>query len=136
LWLGAAGALPFLAGAVLAHIRDAAHAGWAVAAALAYGAVILSFLGGIQWGLAMSVVAPATRLWHRLGASVLPALLGWLALLLPQGAGVLVLAGGFAVMLIGDLMLTRDGAAPLWYPRLRSPLSAVVIACLAALALA
>jgi hypothetical protein len=89
--LGLAGLLPFLAGAALQWFTPP---GWRMLAALAlltYGAVIVSFLGGIHWGLAMRAgQAPSARLvW-----GVIPSLLGWLGILLdsPWGQAVLVLS--------------------------------------------
>lgn len=120
-WLGFAGLLPF-AGAALAGLVP----GLRVPAAqilLAYGAVILSFLGGIRWGLAMGTPDAA----YRLGISVVPSLLGWIALLLPTRAGLLLLAAGFAAMTVADFRLPE---APAWYPRLRLPLSCGAIASL------
>ena len=120
-WLGSAGLLPFLAAAaVLVLQRPAPPA--ALQALLAYGAAILSFLGGIHWGLAVAMARPQ-RLWSRLGLSVVPALLAWVALLLPDAAGLLLLSAGLALTLVADLRATSAGLAPNWYPRLRLPLS-------------
>jgi hypothetical protein len=125
-WLGFAGLLPFAAFA-LAGLWPAApfHAA-APAVLLAYGAVILSFLGGVRWGLAMAAADPA-RLAVRLGFSVLPSLLAWVGLLLPRAAGLSLLAAGFVLMLVADLRLA---AAPAWYRRLRLPLSAGAVGAL------
>lgn len=134
-WLGFAGLLPFAAAAVAALVPGMPLHGYALPALLAYGAAILSFLGGIRWGLAMTALPPGTTaalppgtvsasppdvMALRLGFSVLPSLVGWLALLLPPGQGLLLLALGFAAMLVAD---QRIGFAPAWYPRLRLPLS-------------
>lgn len=126
LWLGLAGLLPFaaaiLAGALLAApFHELAHR-----ALIGYGAVILSFLGGVRWGVAMVVDSPA-ELFPRLGFSVLPALGGWTALLLPTAEGLMLLALGFALMLFADRRFT---AAPGWYRRLRLPLSVGAICAL------
>ena len=85
--LGYAGLLPFLAGAVAVAISDdtvRGHLGWAL---LAYGATIVSFLGGIHWGAAMQrgVDTPQALAW-----GVMPQLVGWLSLLLPLRMGLLV----------------------------------------------
>ena len=124
-WLGFAGLLPFAAAALLALTPNAPLHTLALPALLAYGAVILSFLGGIRWGLAMA--ANAADLPARLALSVLPSLLAWLALLLAPRAGLLLLALGFAAMLLLD---QRIGDAPAWYPRLRLPLSLGALAAL------
>ncbi len=88
--LGHAGLVPFVAGALLLWLGLAPELHDFVAQALsAYAALILSFLGGIHWGLAMRHSAPPASL---LAWGVVPALLGWLAVLMPPHAG-LVLHG-------------------------------------------
>jgi hypothetical protein len=89
---------------------------------LAYGASILSFLGGIQWGLAVARPDGA-GLAVRLALSVVPSLAAWLALLLPVRPGLLVLAVSLAAVLAADLRAAQHGLAPPWYPKLRLPLS-------------
>ena len=132
-WLGGAGALPFIAGVVLEAAGEPALAAWALQALRAYGAVILSFMAGIHWGLAMadSGTGPGQgATWARLGLSVTPALVGWLALLVPQAPGLVLLAVSFAALLAIDLVSVRRGMAPAWYPRLRWPLTGIVVICL------
>lgn len=124
--LGLAGVLPFLALAILT-LAGGAHASFALSALLGYGAVILSFLGGIHWGLGIGRDRPSGGL---LGIGVLPSLVGWAALLVggKLGLGLLVLA--FPLVLAVDLRLTRDSLAPAWFPRLRVVLTSAVVACL------
>jgi hypothetical protein len=124
--LGLAGVIPFVAGA-LGSFWPGALGALATAALLAYGAVILSFLGGIHWGLAIGRGDPS---YPRLGVGVVPSLLGWVALLLGGGAGLLLLAAAFVAVLWLDVQLTRDGMAPAWFPRLRAVLTAAVALCL------
>ncbi|BCX19300.1 MAG: hypothetical protein KatS3mg117_2982 [Geminicoccaceae bacterium] len=130
--LGFAGLLPFVAGA-LAALAGGPLGPWASAALLAYAAVILSFMGGVHWGLAMSAERPS---WLRYGASVVPALLGWAALLLGGRFGFLLLVASFASLLAYDLGAVRAGEAPAWYPRLRWPLTTGVVLTLLLAALA
>ena len=131
-WLGGLGAIPFvgLSAAVLFLSGPARVA--AVHALLAYGAVILSFLGGVHWGLAMAGTGGADRdrLWLRLIVSVTPSLAAWAALLVGGRAGLFVLAASVAAMLWVDLRATRLGQAPRWYPALRIPLTVVVVTAL------
>jgi hypothetical protein len=91
-------------------------------ALLAYGASILSFLGGIRWGLAVAQPGRA-RLWPELSLSVLPSLLAWAALLVPRSWGFWLLAITLAAQLLLDLRATRQGVAPSWFPKLRWPLT-------------
>jgi Protein of unknown function (DUF3429) len=95
--LGYAGLLPFVAGALLAG-QGLAGAAWL----LTYAASIVSFLGGIHWGLALREPQPrsASLLW-----GVTPSLLAWVALLLPAGAGLLVSAGALVTCYAVDRRL-------------------------------
>lgn len=123
--LGGAGLIPFFAAALAAVWPGFADHDFALRALIAYGAVILSFLGGVRWGLAIAERPDA--LWGPLAVSVAPSLGGWVALLLPAGTGLVLLALGFAVMVALDGRLV---AAPAWYRRLRLPLSAGAILAL------
>ena len=136
-WLGAGGVIPFAVLALGSAFGDAALGLRVVPALIAYGAVILSFLGGVHWGLAIAGfgAAGSAAMWPHLGLSVVPSLVGWAALLVPTSAGLPVLAAAFAAMLVIDLRATRRGAAPAWYPLLRWPLTAAVVAALVIAAL-
>lgn len=132
-WLGGAGAIPFVVGAAVAIASQDEFRFWTQSVLAAYGACILSFLGGIHWGLAIAPAAHGPH-WSRLGFSVVPALIAWLTFLFPMTPGLLLLALAFAVLLAGDFAAVRMGWAPPWYPRLRVPLTVVVLACLVAAA--
>ncbi|NBN64212.1 DUF3429 family protein [Microvirga tunisiensis] len=141
-WLGATGVIPFAAPTLLLLVAPglvpAPLAPLLPLALAAYGAVILSFLGGVHWGLGLSAsMAGRTDpgLARRLVISVIPSLVGWVALLLPAATGLLLLALAFPLMLAVDLKAAREGAVPAWYPRLRIPLTACVTALLLAGAL-
>jgi hypothetical protein len=103
-----------------------------VQALVAYGATILSFLGGVHWGLAIGSRdgADPGRLPARLILSVIPSLAAWAALLCPQTAGLFILALSIAAMLWVDVRATQSGDAPPWYPKLRIPLTSMVVASL------
>ena len=125
-WLGYLGALPFIACAALALLAEDPVRALALQGLLAYGAVILSFVGALHWtrGLQAGAAATGTGL---LVISVLPALLGWIALLLPWPEGGVLLAVGFALMYLFD---RRAWSAQPWFQRLRLHLSATAILCL------
>ena len=94
---------------------------------LAYGAVILSFMGGVHWGWAMAADEPS---YARLGTSVLPSLLGWVGLLVGGTLGFIILAVSFAALLWLDLQAIAEGRAAPWYRTLRWPLTLIVVASL------
>lgn len=84
-----------------------------------YGASILSFLGGVHWGLALR--APSTRDFIY---SVTPSLIAWGAALAPPPQGLAVLSGGFVAAWMWDEVRFRGGSkVPSWYRRLRRPLT-------------
>lgn len=128
IWLGGTGALPFVALSAMTVLADVSLAQRAVFALTAYGAVILSFLGGIQWGSAMSARPPIPA--ARLVVSVLPSLAAWAALLIAPRMALWILAGLFVGVLFIDLRATKQGFAPAWFPKLRVPLTIVVVASL------
>lgn len=118
--LGPAGLIPFFGLAVGAWLGSA----WAAPALAAYGATILAFLGAVHWGLALRA-PPAERDadWARLGLGVVPALIGWVALLLPLGVGLLLLAGAILAAAGVEAAASDRGWVPRSYMRLRWALS-------------
>ncbi|WP_209318502.1 DUF3429 domain-containing protein [Falsiroseomonas selenitidurans] len=127
--LGAAGLLPFLLLA-LALAAGFPQAGPALAA---YGATILAFLGAVHWGLALAAPGPADP--ARLVLGVVPALLAWLALLLPLQPGLALLAAGILATAAVEQRGMRAGLLPQPYMRLRWWLSGGAGFCLLAGAL-
>ena len=132
LWLGGLGAFHFVALAGAEPFLEGAPRLLVAHALVAYGATILSFLGGVHWGLA---IASRSNAGHpefrtRLIVSVVPSLAAWVALLFPERIGLLIVAAAIAAMLWVDLRATRAGHAPPWYPKLRIPLTCVVVAAL------
>ena len=95
-------------------------------ALLGYGAIILSFLGGVRWGVAMSETSP-TRIVSQLCVSIIPSLVGWTAFLIENQIGLLILTAAFFLLLLLDYKLP---GAPSWYFGLRIILSTAVIASL------
>jgi hypothetical protein len=59
--------------------------------------------------------------------SVIPPLAGWTALLVAENIGLLILAIAMAAMLGVDIWATQVGHAPPWYPKLRIPLTCIVV---------
>ncbi len=97
-----------------------------------FGAVILSFLGGIYWGWELAICYAQTQAVStpRLIIGILPPIFGWLSLLLPVTLAGLALAGCFAALLAYDLWRTNHHLAPRWYPNVRIPVTVVVITSL------
>jgi hypothetical protein len=130
LLLGLGGVLPFAAcAAALLVLDDADWRAQAAQALAAYGAVILSFLGGVRWGAAFAL--PRAQLTPELALAVIPSLLAWCALLLPGDVQPLMaLALGIGVFGVLDVREGGRGGWPAWYPRLRLLLTVLVLVCL------
>jgi hypothetical protein len=138
---GGGGLIPFVATAIAAWMIEPVLSPWAVFAQLAYGTAILSFLGAAHWGLALAGQGAggdsrAASTWRRLGLSVLPAVVAWASLLVAMAPqfqvwALLLQIGAFVALFFGDLRAVRLGLAPVWYPRLRKPLTIVVVLALA-----
>ena len=129
LLLGLAGLLPQLWAATLLLLGNPEARFTALALAFAYAALILSFLGGMWWGMAAQARnAAAVPNWVWV-ASVLPSLIA-LGSAIPWAVGArwpgpsLVLLG-LAVLasLLIDRRLVRQALAPPWWMALRIPLS-------------
>lgn len=137
--LGYGGALPFLGGAIAASQQMVI---WGLAPTyflISYGAVILSFLGGLHWGRVITSPFgdehyasrrsdPVWLIW-----SVCPSLLGWVALLLPIKFAAVVLSLCFLAALQIDLKLLRKHTWPCWMQPLRLHLSLIAVASLTSL---
>jgi hypothetical protein len=124
--LGIAGLIPFVTLAV-AEAAGWRLLGWSPAfqhAALAtYGALIVSFLGGIRWGLAVGMEDQrAARIEYAL--SVVPQLLAWVSLAAPHPWDLRALAAIVIGLGFLDYTLVVGGKAPTWFGRLRLGLSA------------
>ncbi len=137
--LGAAGLIPFVATAVQVS------AGWPLSPRMTgpalynltiYAGVILSFLGGVQWGLALARPVPGgiqpggIQDLRRYGVSVLPSLAAWAGLWFAARNGLLLLTASFVASLVYDLWTVRLGEAPAWYGRLRIGLTVIVVTAL------
>ena len=132
--LSLAGALPFVAGAAVLWTGPAAYAPSALQALITYAAVILSFLGGIQWGIGVSVSETAPRSAQSLFLlSVVPALLAWAMLFIDtSGARLLVAIFLFGFVWLIDALLHLQALIPDWFFRLRCLITPIVIGSLMA----
>ena len=126
--LGYGGALPFIGFGALVATGSAI---WEIefdTILLCYGAVILSFLGGLHWGRLASGDRQITSgdnvflLW-----SITPPLVAWIAVLLPQAIGAIVMTGCFGLAYFIDVDLCRSGEWHSWMKSLRLHLT--LIAC-------
>ncbi|MFK8034188.1 MAG: DUF3429 domain-containing protein [Hyphomicrobiales bacterium] len=124
-WLGYTGLIPFVAAAIGTFVfrSDIETQVFLGTTLLVYGAVLLSFLGGIRWGTALSIRNRGDQM-RQLCFSVLPTLLGWICVLLPsQSIALMILAIGFSGQLYFDLHSTAQELLPRWFGKLRIQLT-------------
>ena len=121
--------MPFAASSAVAVLASPQIAAHGESALLVYGAVILSFLGGILWGriLALGCVEAVSKETRSLIVSIVPSLIGWIAVLIGPGLGLPALAIAFFLMLATDLIHAKCNLLPAWYSKLRVPLTLTVI---------
>jgi len=142
--LGLAGLLPFVGlGIAALATPDEVAAQRFLLALVAYGAVILAFLGGVHWGFVLhpsalpeGLNAGERRDATRLGLGVLPSLIGFGALLFTllgvAEVGLAVLVVGYLATIVTEQQLRRRTPVPGGYLTLRWILSVVVLVVLIA----
>ncbi|MGB1106730.1 MAG: DUF3429 domain-containing protein [Candidatus Puniceispirillaceae bacterium] len=131
--MGFGGLIPFFVCAGAAHSGVAPWAGLALIICGVYGAVILSFIGAVHWGLAMQ--ADRSQRWFIW--SVVPALCAWPPIVfLDTRTALLALVPGFLLCWSVDRHAAEAGLIPAWYMRLRHMLTLGASMGLAAASLA
>lgn len=138
--LGLAGLIPFAACAIAVWTSSPIVQVEGVGLLLTYAAVILTFLGGVHWGRALAGKHAGEHAeersgdlnWMRLGWSVTPSLIAWIALRMSPGFTIIVFIAAFAVAFLVDRHAVRAGFFPDWYLPLRKVLTLGVMACLIA----
>lgn len=100
--LGYAGLVPFVGLALLMWLVNADLHPFVALAMGAYGATVVSFLGGIHWGIGLrdAAVTQRVHLFHFVWG-IVPPLMAWVAMLMPAYAGLpllgLVMVGCYLV---------------------------------------
>jgi hypothetical protein len=129
--LGYAGLIPFVAMALACWVVDPSWLGDFIKGQLAYGVIILSFLGGVHWGATiLSGELSIERTRRSLLWGVTPPLLAWLATM-TGGFGFAVLMAGFIAAYQVDKRAFAWYRMPDWLIGLRFRLTCVVVPALA-----
>ena len=127
LQLGYAGLMPFFLMTVGVWPAEATWIGDFVKGQLAYAMVILSFLGGVHWGVALlSNTLPEEISRRALVWGVTPSLIAWCATLF-SGFGFAVMMAGFIAALQVDKQLYAAYGMPGWLIPMRKRLTTVVV---------
>jgi hypothetical protein len=111
--LGLAGLLPFFAAAGFAALGPAGWSAAGLPVLWAYGSLIVSFLGGIHWGIAMRDARPApAALWW----GVTPSLVAWVGWLLPLASGLWATAAALVMCWLADRLRYPRHGLQAWMP--------------------
>ena len=130
--LGLAGLIPFFAGAAaLWTPLPVLTPELGLRLIIAYGAIILSFLGGIRWGTAIGPY-DTRRQGLEFSASVLGSLAGLAAVFIPPVPALTLLITGFLMQGLWDVMSVEAGRLPSWFGKLRMLLTAGAVVSLVA----
>jgi Protein of unknown function (DUF3429) len=126
LWLGIAGALPFWLAAFSFFTGLLMTEGQSLAVALAYGGLMLAFLGGIRWGVALGATDESRRARELIGGAV-PVLMGLAAFFLAPPIGLSLIIIALFIQALADVMSADRGALPGWFGRLRALLTVLAV---------
>jgi hypothetical protein len=146
--MGLAGGLPYVASAgttvYLSHQAGLAAAGTltnidpgvaltildqALNFQVTYGAVLLSFLGALHWGMEFAGLG-GFKGYPRLFLGVSPAVLAWSTITLQPTSALLCQWLGFTALWYADNQATTAGWTPKWYSQYRFYLSILVGTCI------
>uniref|UniRef100_A0A224XZE0 Putative conserved plasma membrane protein n=1 Tax=Panstrongylus lignarius TaxID=156445 RepID=A0A224XZE0_9HEMI len=92
-----------------------------------YAATLSAFAGGMKWGYALNETEHKPT-WENLGWAIVPQMLGWFGLMLPQPVGFLLVTVAIAVSTFIDLTAT---CYPCWFKAIRLALTIPALLCLA-----
>ncbi len=134
--LAYAGLVPFVVMATLMWLIDADLHPFVTLALAGYGAAIVSFLGGIHWGIGFR---NAARMHNapllNFGWGVVPSLLAWIAITMPAYAGLPLLALILIICYTVDRKTYVEAGLQEWLPmRLRLTVVAALSCLLGAAA--
>lgn len=120
--LGLLGIVPFVYFGLNAVGPDATAAPRMLVGLIDYAALILTFAGGVHWGMALSPMV--SRAEQRLATGTVPLVIAWLALILVQLAAMplpalAVLCIGYLVAILVEHRLSRQWLMPRGYVWLR-----------------
>ena len=132
--LGYAGLIPFVLLAALMWLVDAELLPFVAIALGGYAAAIVSFLGGVHWGIGFMKGEASPRFHFIWG--IVPSLIAWLALMMPAYAALPLLGLVVVACYVVDSKTYPSAGLASWLPmRLRLTVVATASCVLAAAAI-
>ena len=131
--LGFAGLIPFLC-AVISIILNFPNSNYFIEIAFIYGALILSFIGAIYWGISLQTYFSSVNtkininflfLW-----SIMPCTFGFIYFLIISKHAKILIIIGFIVCQFVDEFMYYYNIFPKWFIKLRRFLTLIVVTCL------
>ncbi|HEX7777276.1 MAG TPA: DUF3429 domain-containing protein [Parvibaculum sp.] len=113
--------VPFVAMALIVAFASSGVDG-VLAAEIGYGAVLLSFLGGARWGVAVKAGGDGVA-FKPLALLTLPTFFSWAVLLMAPAVALAALMAGFLLVAMSDRAAARQGLVPAWQSGLDLPLT-------------
>lgn len=124
-YLSYGGLIPFVAALCCFFLFDDPLRSFALNAFIAYAAVILSFVGAVHWGFLLKTDNVLNRNLL-LCLSVLPGLVGWVALLMEQKFALIIFAVSYPLLFIYEKLSNVKDIVPDWYMPMRVKLTYTV----------
>ena len=119
------GLLPFVITLAGVYYGSKELSSYSMVAFVAYGAVILGFVGAVHWGFLLTTDS-IQRQGLLLSTSVLPGLIGWLALICNLDTALLMLCIAYPILFIYEKFSVLNSLLPAWYMLMRFRLTIVV----------
>lgn len=130
--LAALGIVPLmLLGGLVWFAADADTGQMFMRSMLIYGALVLSFLGGVRWG-GLMVESPPAPLITSLVIGLLPLFLGWVCVLMKPSSGLALMIGAFLGQALLSYLSGQSGSLKLWQARLNIAVCLIAIISLSA----
>lgn len=96
---------------------------------VAYGAVMLSFLGALHWGMEFAEYG-GRKGYARLTVGTLPVVFAWSTMLLEPNMALIAQWIGFTALWAADVQATAAGWTPKWYSQYRFYLTLLIGSCI------
>jgi hypothetical protein len=123
--IGYGALVPFVAMAmIITFTYPSPGAAGALAALIGYGAALLSFIGGIRWGLAVATGGDYLH-FRPLGLATLAMPFAWIVMFMDTRVALAALMAGFQLLLLVE-RVGLPSPMPAWYRALQMPFTILV----------